>query len=345
MQATVFLKSASAEKIPRVLLLLGAETYLKNRVVARAAKLLLPGGEEIDSGLERIDADESGIFEILDQASTGSLLVSHRLLVVRHAGALKASKGSPEFTALEKYLAAPNPDLTLIFDADSLEKRHPLFRVKKGGFELIECDPLRGNDLRGWIAAYARDRGYSLPPSATSLVEDLLGSNLLMIRNALDKVMLYCGERKQIEYEDLEKSLNVAREHAIWEVTNAIGTRDAEAAVNALGRLLDEGKHPLQISFSLQMQFRQLLTVRELLDRKVPHDKVADIAGLGRWRDRVFRQARMFSVRELQRFFRLLFELENSIKSAGVDERYLLEYTIYRICRAGRGNPAGKRSA
>jgi len=343
MQATVFLKSASAEKIPRVLLLLGVETHLKNRVVARAAKLLLAEGES-DAGLERIDAEEAGIFEILDKASMGSLLAGHRVLVVRHAGALKVPAKSPELSALEQCLKSPNPDLTLIFEADSLDKRHALLKLKKEGIELIECDPLRGNDLRGWIASYARERGYSLPPSATTLIEELFGSNLLMIRNALDKVMLYCGGRKQIDYEDLEKSLNMARDHAIWEVTNAIGARDADAAFNSLGRLLDEGKHPLQISFSLQMQFRQLLTVRDLLDRKLPHDKVAEIAGLGRWRDRVFRQARMFSTTELHRIHRLLFELENSIKSAGVDERYLLEYTIYRICRAGLGDPVGERS-
>jgi DNA polymerase-3 subunit delta len=158
-------------------------------------------------------------------------------------------------------------------------------------------------------------------------------------------VMLFCGERKQIEYDDLERTLNAAREHAIWELTNAIGARDASAAMAALGRLLDEGKHPLQISFSLQLQFRQLLMVKEMLGRRVPHDKAAEIARLGRWKDRIFRQARLFSAAELRGIYRRLFELEDSIKSAGVDERFLLEYIIYRVCRSGRSDSAADRSA
>jgi DNA polymerase-3 subunit delta len=344
MQANLFLKSADAEKIPNVLLLVGPEGYFRRRVISKIAKLLLPDGED-DVGLERLDAEVASPVHILDSAASGSLLAGRRVIAVRGAEALKTKPGEPAFDALEAYVKSPNPAVTLILEAEELERRHPLWKLAGSGAETIECDPLKGADLRGWITSYARERGYALPPPAASLVEELLGSDLMMIKNALDKVMLFCGERKQIEYEDLESSLSVAREHAIWEMTNAIGSRNAAAAISALGRLLDEGKHPLQISFSLQLQFRQLLMVKEMLDRRVPHEKVASIAKLGRWSDRLFRQARLFTAADLRSIHRWLFELEDSIKSAGVDERFLLEYIVYRICRSGGGTPAADRSA
>jgi len=63
----------------------------------------------------------------------------------------------------------------------------------------VECEPLRGKELQTTISAYVREGGYSLPPGAGALIINMLGSDLMTIYNALDKVMLYCGERKQID--------------------------------------------------------------------------------------------------------------------------------------------------
>jgi DNA polymerase-3 subunit delta len=344
MQASAFLRSVKADEIPPVLLLLGKETVLRRKVVGKLATLLLPGGRE-DAGLERIDAQEARVTAILDAAASGSLLAGHRVLVVRNAGALSAPSGSPELAALERYLDSPNPAVTLALEADSINRGHQPFKLLARRVTVIECEPLRGQTLQRAISSYARERGYALPPAAAALVEELLGNDLMMIFNALDKVMLYCGERRRIEYEDLERSLNVSREHAVWELTNALGTRDAAAALTALGRLLDEGKHPLQISAGLHYHLRTLMTVRELLDRGLPPDRVAETAGLRFGKERVFHQARLFTADELRRCLRLLFELENGIKSAGIDERFLIEDTVYKICRTGGRHAAVSGSA
>jgi len=87
------------------------------------------------------------------------------------------------------------------------------------------------------------------------------------------------------------------------------------------------------------------MIVRDMLDRRLPSEKVASAAGLRYKPERVFKQARLFSSEELVSFHRLLFELENRIKSAGVDERYLLEDMLYRICRTGKKRLARGRSA
>jgi len=311
MQASAFLRSLKAENVPPVLLLVGTETVLRRRVISRLAKLLLSEVDE-EAAFERLDAGVTGLMKILDTASTGSLLTGHPL---------SAPSGSAGLAALERYLDSPNPASTLVLEADAARKNRRPFTL------------------------LAREGGYSLPPGAGALIINMLGSDLMTIYNALDKVMLYCGERKQIEYEDLERCLNIVREHTIREVINAVGGRDAAAALAALGQLLDEGKHPLQISSWLKNQVRTLMIVRDMLDRRLPSEKVASAAGLRYKPERVFKQARLFSSEELVSFHRLLFELENRIKSAGVDERYLLEDMLYRICRTGKKHLARGRSA
>ena len=344
MQASAFLRTAKAEELPSVLLVVGAEAVLRRRVASRIARLLLPEGPK-DPGLQRLDGAEVRLAAVLDEAASGSLLAGKRVLVVQNAAALLSSAGEAEVGALERYVESPNPDVVLLFDAESLDKRRLVVKRLMANAESVECDRLRGQDLRNSMIAYARERGYALPPPAAALAEELLGTDLMMIFNALDKVMTYCGERTQIETEDLERSLNVVREPAMWELTNALSVRDAAAALEALGRLLDEGNHPLQVSASIRFRIRTLLTVREMLERDVPTQKIAQEAGLRFRPEQVIRQARLFKLEELRRFNRLLFDLENGIKSAGVDERFLLEDTVYRICRTGGAGSATGRSS
>jgi DNA polymerase-3 subunit delta len=336
MHATEFLKAVGSLDISPVLLLAGAETFLRDQVIRKLCRAILQeeGG---GVGHERFDGADCSWFGILEAADSGMLLASHRLLEIKNADSLKAGAGSPELAALERYLQAPNPAVTMVFSAEAANRSHAFFKLLYQKAVVVECTPLKGAELRRWITSYLRDRGYSIHPAGIALVEEQLGSDLLKISNALEKVMLYCGERRNIEYDDLERTLDSAREHAVWELTNALGSRDTATALSKLSKLLDEGNHPLLLLAWIQNQFKQLLVVRSLLDKRLPPQEVAAKAGIRYYADRVLAQARLFSLAELRLILRLLYELEDGIKSAGPDERFLFEACLLKICRA-KGN-------
>lgn len=331
MHATEFLKAARSQEIPPVLLLAGEDRMLHQMVVDRLSRRLSAEGAE-DVGVERHDGGDTPLNHILESAATGSLFSAHRIVLLRNAEAVKAPSGSPELAALGRYLESPNDAVTLVLSAGSVNRTHQPFKLLFQEATVIDCSPLKGPALRSWISSYLRDRGYTTHPAGVALVEELLGANLLLVSNALEKVMLYCGERHNIEYEDIEKALNSFREHALWELTNAIGARDAAAALSKLTLLLDEGKHPLQATAALQNQFRQLMIVRDLMDKRLARQEVISRAGIRFRPDRILDQARQFGARDLRWIHRKLFDLENKIKSAGPDERYLLEDFIISVC-------------
>ena len=331
MNALQFLKSLKAESVPPVILLVGEEGELHSMVIDRLVKLKL--GENASMGLEHLEAGSKSMMQILDAAASGGLFAAERVIVVHNAESLSAPSGSPELKELQKYLADPDPSLTLIFSAPSVNKgKHP-FKLLAKEAELVECTQLKGKPLQDWIVKYVRDRGYSFSGHSLQLAMELLGNDMLLIRNAMEKVMLFCGERKQIEYEDIEKSFGAMREHAIWELTSAIGARDTEKSTKILARLLYEGKHPLQIATSLQYQFKQLLTVKSLLLRKLSLPEIQKQAGIRFFAERIVANARSFAAPELLAAYDTLFHLEDSIKSAGIDARFLMEKCIIDICR------------
>jgi DNA polymerase III delta subunit len=134
--------------------------------------------------------------------------------------------------------------------------------------------------------------------------------------------------------EDIEKNLQSMREYATWELTSAIGTRNGQQAIKVLGRLLDEGKHPLQIIATLQIQLRQLIIIKSMLSKRMPPQEIARAAGIRFFVERTIAQARGFRPQELLDAYKQLFYLENSFKSAGIDERFLLEKYILEMCQS-----------
>lgn len=331
MNALQFLKSVNAETLAPVLFLLGEEGELHSIIIDRIVKLKL--GDNAEMGLEHLEASSKGMMSILDAAASGGLFASQRVIVVHNAETLSAPANSPELKELKKYLANPDPSLTLVFSAPNVNKaKHP-FKLLVKETEVVECTQLKGKPLKDWVTKFVRDRGYTFQGHALELAMELLGNDMLLIRNAIEKVMLYCGERKQIEYPDIEKSFGAMREHATWELTSAIGARNTEKAIKILARLLYEGKHPLQIATALQFQFRQLLTVKSLLIRKLPMPEIQKAAGIRFFVERIVANARSFGAPELLAAYDALFHLEDSIKSAGIDARFLMEKCIIDICQ------------
>lgn len=339
MQALQFIKSLEKGKLPSVVLMVGEERQLHGMVIRKLAKLKL--GDD-HKGVQHIDGSETSLNKIIDEASSAGLFADQRVIAVHNAEGIKAPSGSPQLKTLERYLESPDADLTLIFSAESVNRNHQPYKLLASKGQSVECGRIKGNDLRTWVNQVVVGNGYRFAGPALERALDLLGVDMLMISRALEKIMLYCGERKQIEFEDVEKTLGSLREHAMWELTAAIGKRDRPTALRLLANLLNEGKHPLQLTTTLQYQFRQLLSVKALLLQKHPPQEVARIAGIRYFADRVLAQAKAYNANELLNAYTILFELENAVKSAGIDERFLLENSIIRICSTGAAAGAGR---
>jgi DNA polymerase-3 subunit delta len=333
MQAQQFFDSLHKNNhAPPLLFLLGEEALLHEKIIHAVAEKHL--GAENAADIEHIDAQTTKVAAILDAAASGGLFASERVLAIHSAEALGAATGSHAFDMLKKNLSDPDPSVVMIFSAPTVHKGKNPFKMMLKLCEVVECDRLKGDAMKRWVRDYVTTRGYRFDGNAEELALDLLGNDMLLVRNSLDKVMLYIGERRSIEYGDIEKNFQSMREHAIWELTAAIGNRKDREAIEVLARLLGEGKHPLQIIASLQFQFRQLLVVKSMLIQKKSPQEIARQAGLRFFVERTIAQARGYSGQELLTAYRGLYYMENSMKSAGADPRFILEKYIIETCHA-----------
>ena len=96
-------------------------------------------------------------------------------------------------------------------------------------------------------------------------------------------------------------------------------------------------------------QYRQLVIVKEMRDRRAPQGEVARAAGVPEWKvDGVAALAGRYSWPDLRRAYQLLLDADLSIKRGLQDDESALQLLIHELCSlapraAGTPRPAHSR--
>ena len=98
--------------------------------------------------------------------------------------------------------------------------------------------------------------------------------------------------------------------------------------------MLDEGKHPMAILGSIATQIRGLLEVKDMAERGMSPQEIAQKKG---WKSDYaakmrLRDAAKFSVVRLEEILDLLLEIDLNIKTGRVDSQLALDSLIARLC-------------
>src|SRR5260221_356432 len=72
-----------------------------------------------------------------------------------------------------------------------------------------------------------------------------VGSSLYEIQNEIDKLLIYIGEKKMINIEDVGAVVGMSREFNIFELQKVVGQKNMTRSVEILERMLNAGESPL----------------------------------------------------------------------------------------------------
>jgi len=184
----------------RLFLLHGSEEGLIHER-ARGLVDAIVGHDKDPIRVTRIDRDaaarEPG--RIADEVYAVSMFGGHRAIWVEAP--------SRDLTAaIEPLLLRPPSDSTLVVEAGSLPKSSPLrlaFESAKNAVA-IECHPDDSRALGALVDGEAREAGLSLTPEARQYLLALIGSDRLISRAEVAKLMLYAAGSETIEAADVE---------------------------------------------------------------------------------------------------------------------------------------------
>lgn len=206
-----------------------------------------------------------------------------------------------------------------------------------------------------------RQSGKSVEPQAREMILARAGDELRGLLQELDKLVLFVGERPAIRASDVEMIFADQGEGWIFDLTRAIGERDAAGALSQLARLLAQGEHPLRLLGTVASEVRRLLSARQLLEtdfarvwkRGMSYQQFqqtvlpqgAPLLTRNPYGDYLcFQRAERFSLADLRAYMEGVFDADFRLKSSGSQARMVLEKLFLSMClgrqRANSPSPA-----
>lgn len=257
-----------------------------------------------------------------------------RLVIVRDA--LTKLKGD-EARAIAELLSEVPPTTWLIFDEGHvLPKKHPVLSAAAAlGAEVMSCGLPDTRDLPQWIRQRARHHGGKIDARAAALLAQNIGVNLLQLDQEIQKLLLYVGEDALITAEDVNVMVPyIQSADVVFQMVDALGQRDARLAASHLHRLLDVGEHPLGIFGMVVRQFRLLVQVRWMSDRRQTQPQIVSRLKLHPYVvSKVYAQAARFSEAQLREAYRLLYRNDVAVKRGEMPAEVALDLLVAQLTR------------
>ena len=238
-----------------------------------------------------------------------------------------------DYQALADYVSQI-PDFTILVLVDGkIDTRNPLLRaLSSTGAEVKASPPLRGEKLRQWIVRRVKGVGGTASPKAVELLVRFVGSDLWIMANEIDKLVLYAAGRC-IEEEDVRAVVSYAQEASVFAMVDAILEYRSGAAEKMLEQLMQQGAAPAYLLVMLARQARILVQVKELNSQgkhRVEIQRKLDLAS-DFVLDKALEQAGRYSMARLKELYHQLLEADLSIKTGKYDGELALNILIAEL--------------
>jgi DNA polymerase-3 subunit delta len=281
------------------------------------------GAMAAEAPAEGIESDSSGAGETSQEKKRSRSKKSGR-------SAKEVAAGRSDFEqGLINFLPSMPASTTLILLLDEvLEAHHPLVEAARTyGREIKKMLP-RGAALESWIAERARGLNVKITREAVSLLASLIGSQTRMLANELLKLATYVGPGGTIDVPQVRALCVQVQETRIFDLTEALAGRRREA-LDILHSLLAEGQPPLLLIGFLLSQLRTLLLARELFQQGQRPAEIAATLGLAPFiAERTVRQARQFSLAQLEQLYRQLVATDAALKRSRLPPDVALDLVL-----------------
>ena len=320
-------RSVSKGEIAPLYFIYGEEEFLADRAVARLVEKLVDPGFK-DFNFTVLYGKECKTEQIIDSAMTLPMFAERRVILVKRAEELQAE----QLEQLIPYIKAPSPDTCLIFHASKIDLRRKFFAELKKTDLLIEYKKLKDDQLPGFVTRETGHHGKRIDSAATDLLVYYCGNSLREIVAQVEKLSTYVGQRGLITVDDVKAIVSDTKTDTVFELANALGSRNLERAVRQLQILLRDPDSAYMLVGALARHFRQLCMIRELMDQRASQDEISKRVKINPYFLKgMISQAQKFRMDEYRKILLQLHETDMGLKSGGRQET-LFEMLLFEIC-------------
>ncbi len=316
-----------------ILFFYGEDTYRLNQKIKQLKEKFISASLG-DTNLVIVDGETATFQEINRQITALPFLSKSRLVIVNNL--FSAKEGTLE-KIIEFLPKVPETTVLLIAEEGNPDRRTSLYKkLNKPGisqeFKLLEPD-----QLRRWIVRECETKNVKCEAAAVIKLIEYVGPDLWRMSAEIAKLANY---DKNITSENIELMVQPQIQANIFELMDAVASKNQKKAVKELYKLYGEGAAVQYILSMIVMEFRNLLIVKDLGEKEgnINPWVMAKKAGLHPFvAKKSLELCKRYELTTLKKNYRLLAVYDTNIKTGKIEPKVALELLILRLTR----NPEG----
>ena len=316
---------------PRLVLVLGDESLLAERAVAR----VVAAARRVDPDVERRDTEVAGLTpEGLADLLAPSLFVEPRVVVVTGA----AEAGKELAAALLAEGVDPPEGVTLVVRHQGGARNKPLVDgLRKAGAAVLSCEKItRLADRIDFVRQEIRNAGGLTSQDAAAVLVEAVGSDLRELASAASQLVADTGGR--VDDAAVRRYHQGRAEVSGFTVADLVVAGDTAGALEALRWAAAIGVAPVLIADALADGIRTLGRVVGV--RSGSSYAVASELGMPPWKiDKAKQAVRFWSEPGLVAAMAVVAALNGAVKGLAPDPEYVLERAVLDLA-AARARPS-----
>jgi DNA polymerase-3 subunit delta len=270
--------------------------------------------------------------DVVAHASSFPMMGERRVVVVKESEKLATTDAARE--VLAAYIKRPLESTSLVFVAEKPDFHKKPFSDLNKSAEIVECKPLRGNEVPGWISDRIAKLGKQASPEACRLLQAYVGNSLRTLQSEIEKLLVFVGDKQRIEPEDVAGVVGETKGFTIFDLQNAIGNRDISLAIQIVERMLDHGENPQFVIVMLTRFFTILYKFSEFRQRRSSEREIVAEVGLKPYYVKQYLAfSENFSKEQIEQSFRALLDADLTLKSTGRDPHLVMDLLVYSLVK------------
>jgi len=311
-----------------IIFLYGQDTYRSrrklNEIIGYYKKIHKSG-----LNLKYLNLSEKGFEDFKDEFQSISMFAEKKLIILEETFTNQNFK--------ENFLKNPKKfvdsgDTILFYEITETPRSGPLFKFLKRYAKSQEFELLEGENLKNWVKKEIENHKVKIDPVALEKLTDYVGNDIWQMANEIGKLVNY-KKNKKVEAKDVELLVKPKIEPEIFKTIDAIASKNKKQALELIHKHLEKGDSPLYLLSMINFQFRNLLTIRDLIEKnKSPYTLFKEVKLHPYVIKKSYSQAQKFKIDELKKIYQKIFQVDLAIKTGKVEPGTALDIFIAEIC-------------
>lgn len=236
-------KLKNGEELPNIFLLLGEETYYRQKILNALKETVFQGVAEADREIHVFDRDIN--LNAVEQAVNSYPFFSGRSMVILAEDKFFDIKGKTTDEGLAGRLepllkiVENMPDFcTLVISVVKFNHSLKVFKTMRSKGVLSEAETIKPGNLAPWLKATAAERGGKFDSSGIIKIMEYLApadtAPLDLLGKEIDKLVLYAGKDRAWTEKDVEDVFSDLPQLGVFKLTEAIGQHNLLQAIRYL---------------------------------------------------------------------------------------------------------------